>query len=275
MTLDAAETKMSMMQREQVLQPIEFTRERARRFAGAMQMCPHARDAELQQLLAVLKNVPVRQCRCIVELGAGHGYATRLLLKLLSPDGVVHAVDVSEEMLDGMRPDSHIVPVVAKPDQLQLADASVDLVVSVATFHHILNKNQVFAEMQRVLRPGGVFVIADVYDRTPTQRFFDEVVRYYCITGHEADFLSTEWMNLLSARSGLKCVSSSVQDTKWGFASEAECYSFMRELFSLEIDLSDLETAVTDIFGPIHHHFSGSAHLPWSLGYHVLFKAAF
>ena len=52
--------------------------------ARAMQSAPDARAAELDTLRGVLYDLGATQCRRIVDLGAGHGYATVALLDYLA-----------------------------------------------------------------------------------------------------------------------------------------------------------------------------------------------
>jgi arsenite methyltransferase len=125
----------------------------------------------------------------VLDVGAGRGLmavgaATRV------PDGRVIAVDIwRKEDLSGNSPDAleanaHRVGVADRIEvrsddarSLQLADASVDVVLSVLCVHNIeplADRERALAEIVRVLRPGGCALIAD-YIGTPTYaRWFDQ-----------------------------------------------------------------------------------------------------
>ncbi len=250
----------------------EFNRERAERFFSAMSACPDAREAELQALCGLLERLGIHDCGVIADLGAGHGYATLRLTRFLKPGGVIYAIDNSSEMLDRISTHRQVKSVVSKFDCLEFEDSSVDMAVTLATFHHIINKNRVLEEVHRILRPGGHFIVADVYDSTPVQRFFDEVVRSHCITGHDADFLTTEWVQMIARRAKMECVSSTVEETPWKFRSEAESRAFFRQLFSLRLGLQEMDAMLRNTLGDSLLDREGNVLVPWTLGYHALRK---
>jgi ubiquinone/menaquinone biosynthesis C-methylase UbiE len=53
------------------------------------------------------------------------------------------------------------------------ADASFDCAVTRFSFHHFLNPQAVLREMQRVCRPGGTVLVADVTPPTEAQAGFN------------------------------------------------------------------------------------------------------
>jgi ubiquinone/menaquinone biosynthesis C-methylase UbiE len=259
---------------QKIMEPpeCEFNRERAERFFSAMSACPDARDAELQKLCELLERLGIRKCGVIADFGAGHGYATLRMVEFLRADGMIYAIDNSADMLARIPHHRQVRPVVSRFDCLQIEDCSVDLAVTLATFHHIINKNRVLEEIHRILRPGGCFVVADVYDGTPVQRFFDDIVRTHCITGHDADFLNTEWVQMIARRANMECVSSRVEETPWKFRDEAESRAFFKQLFSLRLSLGDMDTVLRNTLGDHVVDRHGNVLVPWTLGYHALRK---
>jgi trans-aconitate 2-methyltransferase len=111
-----------------------------------------------------LARLPLTGNETVLELGCGTGRDTEALLAAL-PDGHVVALDGSARMVDHTRqrcggPDGtaggRLTMLQADLRQpLALADASVDAVFSVATLHWVPDHAAVFAELARVLRPGG------------------------------------------------------------------------------------------------------------------------
>jgi SAM-dependent methyltransferase len=252
----------------------DFHDERAARFLAAMAMCPDARQRELDVLCETVERQGEPGCRCIVDLGAGHGYATWQLLRFASATGTVHAVDISTDLLRRIPPHPQIRPAKSGLAAMGwLEDGQVDLVVSLASFHHVPNKNRVMREVHRIMRPGGVFVLVDVVDSTAPQRFFDDVVREHCVTGHDVDFLSAEWVHMLAGRANVAVIEASVCDTPWKFGSEATLLSFVRDLFALRISHDALKVKIEEILGVGADARDGSVLLTWSLGYYVMRKA--
>jgi ubiquinone/menaquinone biosynthesis C-methylase UbiE len=93
-----------------------------------------------------------------LDLGTGTGTGALLVAREF-PQARVRGVDVSEEMIAeakakvGLDPEGRIAFKVADASDLPWPDASFDLVVQ-------LNMPVFFAEVARVLRPGGLAVIA-------------------------------------------------------------------------------------------------------------------
>jgi ubiquinone/menaquinone biosynthesis C-methylase UbiE len=249
---------------------VEFSQARADRYERAMTAAPQARAAELEKLQALLRRLEVAGCRKIVELGAGHGFATMALMDFLAPDGVVVAIDNSSHMAARIPQHRKIRPLVAELSELEVDTGTVDLAVSLATFHHITHKTLVLREMRRIVRTGGYIVIADVNHGTPVQEFFDHVVRKYCTEGHDWDFLDHSWIEVIARRAGLEHVCSSVESTPWYFASEETMLQYVGNLTSLELQAADLKPFIHEWLRPQTEADGRSVILPWSLGFHAL-----
>lgn len=104
----------------------------------------------------------------VLDVGCGTG----ALAQLLAGRGYrVVGVDPSEGMLEVMRERSPEVDAIqASGTALPLADDSFDLVLTVATMHHIALPDDVaeaLAEMVRVSRPGGRVLVWDHNPRNP------------------------------------------------------------------------------------------------------------
>lgn len=116
----------------------------------------------------------VRECRAsttartvAVDLGAGSGQVT---LPLAESCGRVLAVDVSARLLEHLTTNAATlditnVELLARPiETLDLAAASVDLVVSNYALHHLrdIDKTRLLKRCHEWLRPGGRIVIGDM-----------------------------------------------------------------------------------------------------------------
>lgn len=101
----------------------------------------------------------------VVDVGCGTGY---LLARLAErePALVSVGIDPSAEMLRlakqrGIAGASFLE---ASAENMPLADESVDTVVSTSAFHYWYDPRQALAEIYRILRPGGRFVLTDWCD---------------------------------------------------------------------------------------------------------------
>ena len=99
-----------------------------------------------------------------LEIGSGTGYFT---LNLMQAGVIETAVcsDVSPGMLDALRANAErlglaVETAVGDAAALPPEDASFDLVLGHAVLHHLPEPERSFAELLRVLRPGGVLLFA-------------------------------------------------------------------------------------------------------------------
>ena len=106
--------------------------------------------------------------RQILDLGSGTGTGA-LALAQRFPDAEVTAVDMSAVMLERVRAkaDAHGVADRVRTRQADLdaglPDAGpVDLVWAAASMHHLADPDRVLADVFAALRPGGLFVVAEL-----------------------------------------------------------------------------------------------------------------
>lgn len=111
----------------------------------------------------VLGRLPLRGDETVLDAGCGSGRVTERLLDRL-PEGRVIAVDGSSSMIAAARTRlaghadrvTYVMADLAAP--LPLPDASVDAILSTATFHWIADHDALFRHLAAVLRPGGRLV---------------------------------------------------------------------------------------------------------------------
>jgi SAM-dependent methyltransferase len=94
----------------------------------------------------------------VLDLGAGNGWMARRLARSFQVTAL--DVDGSETGLGGLR-DGRVARVLGDLEALPLRTASYDAVVAAATLHYAPDLAGALAEAARVLRPGGLLVVAD------------------------------------------------------------------------------------------------------------------
>ena len=111
----------------------------------------------------VLDRLPLRGDETVLDAGCGSGRVTEQLAERL-PEGHVIALDASPSMVDAARErltrfgDRVSYAVADLGRELTLGDASVDGILSTATFHWVGDHDALFRHLARVLRPGGRLV---------------------------------------------------------------------------------------------------------------------
>jgi SAM-dependent methyltransferase len=116
---------------------------------------------------------PVRAARLqpgevVIDLGCGGGIDTILAARAVAPGGQAFGLDTLPEMLEVAARHAEAADVAnvrwlrGEMEAVPLPDASVDVVISNGVVNLSPRKSRVFAEMHRILRPGGRFALADI-----------------------------------------------------------------------------------------------------------------
>ena len=125
-----------------------------------------SRQDRLREPDAVVAALELRPGMAVADLGPGYGHFTLRMARAVEPDGVVNAVDASQNTLDELmeaareREITTLRPVRVARDRLEIPEP-VDLLFVSATYHHLPEPARYFADARRHLRPGGKLVILE------------------------------------------------------------------------------------------------------------------
>lgn len=141
---------------------------------------------------------PLLEGMRVLDLGCGSGRDVYALAQLVGPHGSVTGVDMTEAQLAvaelhhawhrdafGFDNVTFRLGFIERLDELGLAPASFDVIVSNCVINLSPDKDAVLREIERLLKPGGEFYFSDVYaDRRVTDAVRNDPVLYgECLGG--------------------------------------------------------------------------------------------
>ncbi|HEU5362284.1 MAG TPA: methyltransferase domain-containing protein [Gaiellaceae bacterium] len=109
----------------------------------------------------------------VLDLGSGAGTDALVAAQMVGAGGHVTGIDMTAAMLAKARAAATEIGVTnvefveGEAEELPFADASFDVVISNGVIDLVPDKDAVFAELHRVLAPGGRMQIADVTIQNP------------------------------------------------------------------------------------------------------------
>jgi SAM-dependent methyltransferase len=156
-----------------------------------------ARAHGINQLLGFM-NAQNGRSNCIVlDLLGGDGLLRKVAAHLGLSGIEILSCDISKHMITAAW-GAGAPAILQRAERLLFRNSSVDGVLLAYGTHHIdpANRLSTVREAQRVLRPGGVFVLHDFEVGSPMDEWFSKVVNQFSITGHPFKHFTREELTI-------------------------------------------------------------------------------
>jgi ubiquinone/menaquinone biosynthesis C-methylase UbiE len=133
----------------------------------------HASKEEMERLRLFAGHFRLQPGERVLDAGCGSGRLIPVVCDKIGPNGNLVELDFAPGMLDICRSKPHggnVTFVLGDAQSLPLADKDFDKVIALALFPHLDNKVIALKEFHRVLKPGGLLIIAHQMGREALDR---------------------------------------------------------------------------------------------------------
>jgi len=133
----------------------------------------------------------IKEGETVLDLGSGAGFDAFLAARKVGQTGKVIGVDMTPEMISAARKNAeegnfeNIEFRLGELENLPVADAIIDLIISNCVINLVPSKDRVFNEAFRVLKPGGRLMISDIVLLKQLPEFIINSMEAYigCVSG--------------------------------------------------------------------------------------------
>ena len=164
-------------------------------------------------LLSKLAHIPFQRA---LDLGCGTGEMMKMLLQS-DDQRELYGIDLSEKMLSVAegKLSSKVQLVLGDSEHLPFADNFFDVVYCNDSFHHYPAPENVIREVQRVLKPGGTFLIGDCWQPLVGRA----IMNFYMRHSKEGD------VKIYSKEEMVSLLSQCFHDISWERVGHMACIS--------------------------------------------------
>lgn len=127
-------------------------------------------EEEPDRALRILK---IPKGAVVADVGAGSGYMTVRMAKIVGPEGKVYANDIQPAMLELLRKNvekaklTNVTPIQGALDDPRLPANALDLILMVDVYHEFSQPQKMLQKMREALKPTGRLVLVEYRGEDP------------------------------------------------------------------------------------------------------------
>jgi predicted methyltransferase len=139
--------------------------------ANWLERASRQREEAPEQALTL---IGLRPGMIVADVGAGSGYMTTRIARIVGPTGKVYANDIQPAMLrivqDKVRKEhlANVEVVLGTDVDTRLPDEAVNLALLVDVYHELQHPQEMLRSIRRALKPGGQLVLVEYRKEDPT-----------------------------------------------------------------------------------------------------------
>ncbi len=124
----------------------------------------------------LVRKIPLKEGITVVDYGCGPGRYTIPIAKIVGPEGKVYAVDIQHLAIETVKKKAkleslkNIEPILIHSFDTGIKSSSVDLVLLIDALSLIEDRNSLFKEVYRLLKPDGLLFVEADHMRTSTAK---------------------------------------------------------------------------------------------------------
>ena len=136
-----------------------------------------------------LKNVPIKEGMTVVDYGCGPGRYTLLLARLVGLKGRVFAVDIQPVAVKMIKEKAvnesltNIEAILVDSYSTGIRGSSIDMIILLDTLHMIGDREELFQEFHRLLKPDGLIFMDPGHMRLSSAKEIVESTGLFTIVG--------------------------------------------------------------------------------------------
>ena len=141
-------------------------------YTGAPWLIRESRERE-EEPKKLLDALPIKPGQTVCDMGCGNGFYALRLARRVGERGTVFAVDIQQEMLDGLiqraeRQAIHnIRPIRGSQIDPRLPAGKIDLVLMIDVYHEFSHPERMLKAIRRSLKPSGRIVLVEFRAEDP------------------------------------------------------------------------------------------------------------